>query len=51
MGAFIGDKGPAATFQDAGPRLGARVERNMAVGYRFKDKSKGGSIIKWLDPK
>jgi hypothetical protein len=52
MGAFIGDKGPVATFQDAGPRLGARVERNMAVGYRFKDKSQGGaSIIKWLPPK
>jgi hypothetical protein len=50
MGAFVGDRGPAATFQNAGPRLGARVERNMATGYRFKDKKTGGPIANWLEP-
>lgn len=50
MGAFIGDKGPGATFRDAGPRLGARVERNIAIGYRFKDKTTGGPLIRWADP-
>lgn len=50
LGAFVGDKGPGATFKDAGPRLGARVERNIATGYRFKDKTTGGPIVKWSDP-
>jgi hypothetical protein len=50
MGAFIGDKGPGATFQDAGPRLGARVERNIAIGYRFKDNRTGTTMVRWEEP-
>ncbi len=50
LGAFVGDKGPGATFQEAGPRLGARVERNIATGRGFKDGRTGRTMIRWFEP-
>jgi hypothetical protein len=51
LGAFVGDKGPGATFQEAGPRLGARVERNLATGRGFNNGVTGQKIIRWSEPK
>lgn len=51
LGAFVGDKGPGATFQDAGPRLGARVERNIATGRGFLDGRSQKQVVRWRDPK
>lgn len=50
LGAFVGDKGPGATFQEAGPRLGARVERNLVTGRGFNDGRSGQKLIRWKDP-
>lgn len=36
LGVFLGDSGPLATFKKSGPRLAARVERNVATGIGFK---------------
>lgn len=49
LGAFLGEKGPLATFKDASPRLGARVERDMSSGYQFHKDSKGNSVT-WKAP-
>lgn len=38
---FSGKRGPGAVFQESGPRLGARVERNLATGRGFKSKDQG----------
>jgi hypothetical protein len=51
LGAFLGDKGPMSAFKDAGPRLGARVERNLTVGTEFKNAAKGGEkTLNWFSP-
>lgn len=50
LGAFVGDKGPGATFLNAGPRLGARVERNLATGAKFYRAGTGQRVVKWLEP-
>lgn len=52
LGAFLGDKGPLAAFKDAGPRLGARVERNIATGTQFNKSPKagGGKNLVWEPP-
>ena len=34
-GAFLGDKGPRKVFEEAAPKLGARVEKNITFGNRF----------------
>lgn len=36
MGAFTGEKGPLKVFENSAPRLGARVEQQMAIGSDFK---------------
>ncbi|MCC6138694.1 MAG: hypothetical protein IT287_08670 [Bdellovibrionaceae bacterium] len=35
MGAFTGEKGPLKVFENSAPRLGARVEQQMATGGAF----------------
>jgi hypothetical protein len=50
LGAFLGDSGPGNTFKEAGPRLGARVERNIATGTQFIDKRSGRKSLYWQDP-
>lgn len=49
MGAFLGDLGPIETFNKSGPRLGARIERNVATGAGFYDKVDGQNPS-WEDP-
>jgi hypothetical protein len=41
MGALTSQ--PAKTFKDYGPRLGARVEKQLVTGDGFKDKGQGVS--------
>lgn len=36
MGAFTGEKGPLKVFENSAPRLGARVEQQMAIGSSFR---------------
>jgi len=48
LGAFLGDKGPAATFKSAGPRLAAKVEKDVSIGKGFQDQS--GRATFFLDP-
>jgi len=48
MGVFLGDMGPLETFKNAGPRLGARVERNIAIGHKFQ--ALDGSKPDWRSP-
>ncbi len=35
-GLFFGEKGPIKVFEKSGPRLAARVEKQLAVGRGFK---------------
>ena len=49
MGVFLGDSGPLGTFKKSGPRLGARVERNISTGWGFR-KATDGDKINWLKP-
>lgn len=48
-GAFINDGGPRQVFREAGPRLGARVERNITFGHRFRFRD--GAPIQWAKPR
>jgi hypothetical protein len=49
LGVFLGPKGPLATFQTSGPRLGAIVERNIATGEGFHVLG-NGIIIDFVAP-
>ena len=51
-GAIFGEKGPFAVLQSTSPRLGARLEQNIAVGSGFRVQSDDGSLNKtrWLAP-
>lgn len=49
LGAFLGDNGPIETFRKSGPRLGARIERNVATGDGFR-ASKDGAPVTWIKP-
>lgn len=40
---FSGKRGPGGVFQESGPRLGSRIERNLATGRGFKVKE-GGQV-------
>ena len=46
-GAFFGEKGPFKVFEKSGPRLGARLEQQMAVGRGFKTQ---GGYRQWVKP-
>jgi len=32
---YFGDNGPINTFKEAGPRLGAKIERDISIGGGF----------------
>ncbi len=38
LGAFLGPGSLFTSFEEATPRLAARVERNIAIGYKFYKK-------------
>ena len=46
LGAFLGSSGPQATFKSSGPRLGARIERNVSTGSGFSNLPASG----WSQP-
>lgn len=48
LGAFLGPQGPKATFEKAGPYLGARLERQLETGSGFRELS--GGAIRWGKP-
>ncbi len=48
LGVFLGDQGPLATFKKSGPRLAARIERNITIGKPFKGKDNTTTV--WQDP-
>lgn len=48
MGVFLGDFGPLATFKGSGPRLAARIERNITIGNQFKGAD--GEMARWKAP-
>lgn len=43
IGIFLGPNSIMVTFDEATPRLAARVERNVVTGYKFYDARKGGA--------
>jgi hypothetical protein len=47
-GAFLGERGPRKVFEDAAPKLGARVERNITFGHRFP--ARDGRPVEWRRP-
>ena len=49
IGVFLGDSGPIETFKKSGPRLGARIERNLATGWGFR-KATDKDKINWIKP-
>ena len=49
MGVFLGDSGPIETFKKTSPRLAARIERNVAVGYKWRKSGEENRSPKWLD--
>lgn len=49
LGAFLGDLGPVAIFKKSGPKLAARIERNISTGDGFR-QSTDGHPVKWLKP-
>ena len=52
LGAFTGNNGPVKVFENSGPRLGARLEQNIAIGKTFKVRSDTGSqdAVTWHAP-
>ncbi len=47
MGTLV--NGPRDSFLESGPRLGARIEMQIATGEGFKPKTTGGSN-QWIVP-
>lgn len=48
LGAFLGEKGPMSTFKSAGPRMAAKLEKDVSVGKGFRDSQ--GRAVMYLDP-
>ena len=46
--AFFGDHGPLKTFENSGPRLGARLEQQISTGRQFKNLQ--GATQQWEVP-
>jgi len=49
IGAFFGPTGPISTFKKSGPRLAARIERNISVGDGFRNSQDGSGVV-WHPP-
>lgn len=44
---FFGDSGPIRVFKNSGPKLGARLERQLATG---RDFNVHGGTMSWKEP-
>ena len=42
-GAIFGEKGPFRVLASSSPRLGARLEQNIAIGNQFKVRGDSGT--------
>ncbi|MDC0980319.1 hypothetical protein OAQ84_01145 [Bdellovibrionales bacterium] len=49
IGVFLGDGGPIETFKKSAPRLAAKIERNVSVGYSWSTKGSTDNAAKWED--
>ena len=49
LGVFLGDLGPIETFRRSGPRLAARIEKNLSTGRQFKDLN-NQVVPGWREP-
>lgn len=49
LGVFNSDKGPAGVFRESGPRLAAKLEKDVSVGHGFTDARNGTRVPKWKD--
>lgn len=47
-GVFFSEKGPIKVFEKSGPRLAARMEKQLTIGREFKIK--GGATNQWQKP-
>lgn len=50
LGTFLGERGPVSTFNSSGPRLAAKVEKNISVGKKFINATTNAPIVSWLNP-
>lgn len=41
IGAFLGENGPRKVFERSGPRLAARIEKDISIGHKFRYANKG----------
>ena len=44
---LAGDNSILVTFEEATPRLAAKVERNIATGTRYYNGTTGGKVPNW----
>lgn len=51
-GAIFGEKGPFGVLASSSPRLGARLEQNIAIGKKFKVRDENGDMnsTQWRAP-
>ena len=49
VGVFLGRGGPIDTFKKSAPRLAARIERNVAVGYKWTKSGSQERTPEWKD--
>ena len=47
LGAFLGESGPIQIFDKASPRLGVRVERDIATGTGFYKQNGSQRTLRW----
>jgi len=50
LGAFLGPTGPITTFKKSGPRLAARIEKDISVGDGFRKPAKDNFSVTWEPP-
>lgn len=52
IGTFLGDSGPIETFKSAAPRFAAKLEKDISIGSKFKDRIRksGRATVPWKDP-
>jgi len=48
LGVFLGPKSLMVTFEEATPRLAAKIERNVTIGYKFFNPDTGKRSPGWL---
>lgn len=45
---FFSDRGPVKVFEKSGPRLGARLEKQLTTGRAFKVDNQ--NVLEWQKP-